>query len=64
VPNEYLETCSAKAAEPLVSADQTDLARALVDVARWGRNCKAKLDALIEAVKVREALANQLEQQK
>ena len=64
VPHEYLETCPSKAAKQLETADQHDLARALVETVEWGRGCKARLDALIESVKVREGVAKQLEQQK
>lgn len=64
VPREYLESCPERAAAPLTDADQYDLARALVEAGTWGRNCKAKLDALIDAVKVREAVAEQLENPK
>lgn len=62
VPDEYLEKCPERVAARLAQADQYDLARALVDSVEWGRACKARFDALIEAVKARQQLAGELEQ--
>lgn len=48
--------CSQTIADPLTTADQYDLARALNQAAGNYRACQAQNDALINAVRTREAV--------
>lgn len=50
-------------AEPLTTADQHDTARALVQATHTARDCKARMDALIDAVEVRDEIVRQLKEQ-
>jgi len=50
-------------ADPLTTADQLDTARALVQATRYGKECAARQQALIDAVKVRQELAKSVKQQ-
>lgn len=48
--------CNQTIADPLTTADQFDLARALNQAAGNYRACQAQNDALIEAVRTRESI--------
>lgn len=43
--------------DPLTTADQYDLARALGQAKEYGKTCAARHDRLLDAVEAREALA-------
>lgn len=55
--------CGEVIAEPLTTADQLDTARALVQATRYGKECAARQQALIDAVKVRQDIAKSVKQQ-
>jgi len=63
VPDSYLVKCGDVIAEPLTTADQLDTARALVQATRYGKECAARQQALIDAVKVRQDIAKSVKQQ-
>lgn len=49
--------------EPLTSGDQYDTARALVQAVKSYRDCKAKHDALLNAIDVRDRVIQSVQQQ-
>jgi len=55
--------CQTHAAEPLTTGDQFDTARALAQANGAFKECKARHDALIDAVVVRDELAKSVKQQ-
>lgn len=55
--------CSDTIAQPLTTGDQYDTSRALVEAVRFGRECKSRNDALINAIEVREQLMESVKQQ-
>ena len=63
VPNEYMVGCGEVIAEPLTTADHLDLARALVQASKYGKECASRQQALIDAVKVRQEIAKSIKQQ-
>ena len=56
VDDELLVKCDSVIAQPLVAADQYDLSRALAEAASYGQTCKARHDALVNAVIVRQQI--------
>lgn len=58
VPPELLVRCVGPKADPLTTADQFDLARALTQSVAWARDCARKHDALVDAVEVRQGVGN------
>lgn len=54
VPASLIEPCADKIADPLSTADQYDVARALAQAVRSARECSERQSALIEAIKTRE----------
>jgi len=52
-----------KIADPLTTADQYDLARALTQAAQYAFQCSARLSELVDAVTLRDALAADLKKQ-
>jgi hypothetical protein len=63
VDPELLKACSEPLAAPLTTADQYDLARALVEAVRSGKQCQIRHRALADAVRVREEVAESVKQQ-
>lgn len=63
VPDEYMVKCGEVIAEPLTTADHLDLARALVQASKYGKECASRQQALIDAVKVRQDIAKSIKQQ-
>ena len=63
VDPELLRACQTSAPAPLTTADQYDLARALVEAVRGGEECRLRHRALSDAVRVREQVAESVRQQ-
>jgi hypothetical protein len=63
VPSELMVKCGDVIAEPLTTADQLDLARALVQASKYGKDCAARQQALIDAVKTREEVMKSVKTQ-
>lgn len=63
IPEPLRQRCPAKVADPLTTADEHDNARALVQATQSARLCGARMDALVDAVEVREQILQQLRQQ-
>jgi hypothetical protein len=61
IKDELLEPCGKQIADPLTTADQHDLARALDQAVVYGKDCAKKQAELAGAVKVRELMREQLE---
>lgn len=55
--------CPDTIAQPLTTGDQYDTSRALVEAVKYGKECKARQDALVNAVEVREQLMQSVKQQ-
>jgi hypothetical protein len=63
VDPELKTACEGNIAEPLTTADQNDLARALNEATAYGEQCAERMQKLIDAVTVREAIARSIKQQ-
>ena len=63
LPDDLLVRCDAVIADPLTTGDQYDLARALAQAIGYGKTCKARDDALVNAMKVRETMLESVKQQ-
>lgn len=50
------QRCPDVIADPLVTGDQFDLSRALVQATQYGKACSARLDALVDAIDVRDQI--------
>ncbi|WP_436221476.1 hypothetical protein [Cupriavidus necator] len=57
MPAELKLPCGSPMFDPLTTADQYDLARALGQAKEYGKSCAARHDRLIDAVEARETLA-------
>ena len=55
--------CGNTIAQPITTGDQYDLARALVEAAKYGKDCKARMDALVNAVEVRQEILESVKKQ-
>ena len=56
VPDALRQKCPDIIADPLVTGDQFDLSRALVQATQSGKACSARLDALVDALDVRDQI--------
>lgn len=63
VPSELTTRCQAKIADPLTTGDQLDVARALGQSISAYRDCKARHDALVDAVQSRDAIVQSIQTQ-
>lgn len=63
IKSELKQPCGDKIAEPLTTADQFDLARALVQSTTYARDCAARHRALIDAIEVREQVMKSVKTQ-
>lgn len=63
MPSELRVRCPDTIAQPLTTGDQYDTARALAQSVRSYRECKARNDALVDAVEVREQVIQSVKQQ-
>jgi hypothetical protein len=54
LPSELRVGCGGVIAQPLTTGDQYDLARALGEAIRYGKNCRDRMNELLEAIQVRE----------
>lgn len=63
VPADLKVRCPDEIARPLTTGDQYDLARALAEAAKYGRDCRARMNELIDAVEVREGVMRSLQKQ-
>ncbi|WP_340519847.1 hypothetical protein [Cupriavidus necator] len=54
---ELKQRCGATIFDPLTTADQYDLGRALGQAKEYGKTCAARFDRLLDATEAREALA-------
>lgn len=55
--------CSGNVANPLILGDQYDLARALNESVSFGLTCKARQEALVNAVVVRDQILKSVKAQ-
>lgn len=62
LPAELLARCPDKVADPLTTGDQFDLSRALVESLAYAKNCKARHDALADAVEIRQSIMDQIQE--
>ncbi len=62
IPNELVSRCTITV-DPLTSGDQYDVARALAQSQKGYRECKAKHDALINAIETREQVIQSIKNQ-
>lgn len=60
VSHELLTPCGDTIANPLVEADIYDVSRALTEAVDYAKECRAKQQALIAAVKGREQIENDI----
>jgi hypothetical protein len=58
-----LAKCGDQIAQPLTSADQYDLARALAQATRYGATCAARQAELVDAIEARNQLLQSVEAQ-
>jgi len=63
VPAELLARCPDVIADPLTAADQYDLARALTQATSYAKTCKARQDALANAVEIRQQILDSVRKQ-
>lgn len=56
VPPELRQRCPDVIADPVTTGDQYDLSRALVQATQYGKACSARLDALVDAIDVRDQI--------
>ena len=56
VPDALRQRCPDQVADPLTTGDQYDLSRALVQATQYGKACAARLDALVDAIDVRDQI--------
>ena len=63
LPAELRVRCPDTIAQPLTTGDQYDTARALVEAVRYGKECKARQDALVNAVEVRQEILDSVKLQ-
>lgn len=63
VPAELTVKCVGPIAEPLTTADQYDLGRALVQAVRFGQSCAVRQAALVDAVQGRDEILRSIKQQ-
>ena len=63
LPADLLAKCSDKIADPLTTADQYDTARALTQAIGSYKECRARHDALLNAIQVRESMLASVKQQ-
>ena len=55
--------CEDPIADPLTTADQYDLARALTQAIKFGSDCRARHGALIDAIDVRDQIMTSVKAQ-
>ena len=60
VKSELLVACGDVIAQPLTTGDQYDLARELSEATKYGRDCRARMQELIDAVKTREKVTESI----
>ncbi len=60
LPNELKVSCGDVIAQPLTTGDQYDLARALVEAIQYGKDCRSRMNELLEAIAVREQVTGSL----
>lgn len=60
---DLLESCGDVIAEPLTTGDQYDTSRALVEATSYAKKCRARQDALVDAVKSRDQLMKSVQDQ-
>lgn len=58
-----LVRCSEQIAEPLTTADQYDLARALTQATKYGATCAARQGELVDAIEARNQLLRSVQAQ-
>lgn len=63
MPADLRVKCPDTIAQPLTTGDQFDTSRALVEAVKYGKECKARQDALVNAVEVREQIMQSIQQQ-
>lgn len=63
IPSDLRVRCGDVIAQPLTTGDQYDLARALNEAVRYGKDCRARMGALVDAVDTREQVMNSLKKQ-
>ena len=63
VPAELRVRCEDPIADPLTTADQYDLARALTQAIKFGFDCRARHSALVDAIDVRDQIMTQVKAQ-
>lgn len=63
IPDKLKVRCGDEIARPLTTGDQYDLSRALAEAAKYGRDCRARMNELIDAVEVREGVMRSLQKQ-
>ena len=56
VPDALRQRCPDIIADPLTTGDQFDMSRALVQATQYGKACSARLDALVDAIDVRDQI--------
>lgn len=62
VNTELMQPCTGNIAEPLTTADQNDLARALNQAITFGEQCAERIQKLIDAVQLREQMAKAIKE--
>lgn len=55
--------CGPLIADPLITADQYDLSRALTQATEYAKICRARQDGLVDAVEARDQLMESVKQQ-
>ena len=63
VPETLRERCPDVIAQPLTTGDQFDTSRALIEAVQYSKTCRARHDALIDAIDVRDHIMQSVKTQ-
>lgn len=63
VDPKLMQACTGNIADPLTTADQNDLARALNQAITFAEKCVERMQKLIDAVQLREEMAKAIKEQ-